>query len=140
MVQQVQDAMIDLIHIAGEEMPADIFTKALASDRHEKLTTHITRGKLPSVATALAATAITYPHSITCTTTGIISPTVTHILKSAMEHPRPSIYERPIHNTLDITSKRNKLFPRRNMITYATFYYDDPPTHIHLHTDNEYNI
>ena len=140
MVQQVQDAMIDLIHIAGEEMPADIFTKALASDRHEKLTTHITRGKPASVATALAATAIPHPYTINCTTAGINSPTVSHILKSAMKHSRPSIYEHPIHNTLDTTTKRNKLFPRRNMITYATFYYDDPPIHIHSHTDNKYNI
>jgi len=140
MVQQVQDAMIDLIHIAGEEMPTDIFTKALASDRHEKLTTYITRGKSSSVATALAATAISYPHTITCTTTGIISPTVTHILKSAMKHPRPSTYEHPIHNPLDITSQRTRLFPRRNMFIHATFYYDDPPTHIHLQTNDEYNI
>ena len=44
MVQNVQDAMIELIHLAGEDMPADVLTKALPGDKHESATATMMQG------------------------------------------------------------------------------------------------
>ena len=44
MVQNVQDAMIELVHLAGEDMPADVLTKALPGDKHESATKTMMQG------------------------------------------------------------------------------------------------
>ena len=38
MIQQVQDSMVELIHLAGDNMPADILTKPLGPTTHKKHT------------------------------------------------------------------------------------------------------
>ena len=36
--------MVELIHLAGDDMPADVLTKPLGPTAHEKHTTHIMQG------------------------------------------------------------------------------------------------
>ena len=137
MVQQVQDAMINLIHIAGEEMPADIMTKALASDRHEKLTAHIMQGKLspPAAKILLAATATLSSTTIPRSVTGIISHNTvfsSSVSKSILKPKRDPSYVRPTYDITPFTLniRRQNQYPKRNMNTHITFYYDDPPNYI----------
>ena len=48
MIQQVQNSMVELIHLAGDDMPADVLTKPLGPTAHEKHTTHIMQGSINS--------------------------------------------------------------------------------------------
>ena len=138
MVQQVQDAMINLIHIAGEEMPADIMTKALASDRHEKLTAHIMQGKpATSAATSLAATVFLPSIATPCNVTGItnsqnivfplVSKSILKPVYLTTSYVRPTYIVTP---EILSTRKRRKPFPREHMFHTKEFHYDDPPIYI----------
>ena len=59
--------MIDLIHLAGDEMPADVLTKPLGPTAHEKHTAHIMQGSintphLAALASCLSVTPCTIDH------------------------------------------------------------------------------
>jgi hypothetical protein len=47
MIQKVEDSFIDLIHLAGEKMPADVLTKSLGPAAHERHTEQLMTGSTP---------------------------------------------------------------------------------------------
>jgi hypothetical protein len=63
LIQKVQDSMIDLIHLAGDEMPADVLTKPLGPTAHEKHTAHIMQGSIntPNLAALASCLSVTQP-------------------------------------------------------------------------------
>ena len=48
LIQKVEDFMVNLVHLAGIDMPADILTKALASIPHNQHTSRMLEGSLHS--------------------------------------------------------------------------------------------
>jgi hypothetical protein len=58
LIQKVQDSMIDLIHLAGDEMPADVLTKPLGPTAHEKHTAHIMQGSINTLNLAALASCL----------------------------------------------------------------------------------
>ena len=66
LIQHVEDSLIDIVHLAGEDMPADILTKPLAPGPHAKHTARIMTSKStlasPTTTTMSSAYHAQFPH------------------------------------------------------------------------------
>jgi len=126
MISKVEDGIVQLIHMPGSEMPADMLTKPLAKEPFEK---H--RKRIFNVANSTCLTTPIISSIITTSSFSqniVIPPILKSILKSVhLSYIRPTFIVTP---EMLPTRKRHKPFPRSNMFHTKEFHYDDPPIYI----------
>jgi hypothetical protein len=135
MISQVQDGIVDMIHLPGEENPADTLTKPLSPILFEKCR----RQLFNHIPSSVSSPPDVLSSSFSASAVQLVP---VSLLRSSLSTPaskllRRSIYDLLLHQRQTITLRHNKeltstinkkwiKFPK-NMFTFAYFNTNDPP-------------
>ena len=130
LIQKVEDSMVNLVHLAGVDMPADILTKPLVTATHQQHTTRMLEGSYPLQNTA------SYTSS-----TLLYEPTMP--LKSSLKYTTQiQSNSSPIHNVnitipwpqIIFTPYVKQTLKWQNKLIFTTYFYNhDTPNTIRIY-------
>ena len=137
LIQKVEDSMVNLVHLAGVDMPADILTKPLITATHQQHTTRMLEGSYPLL---LSVSSTSYIPSSTKILPPAYEPTMPlkSSLKITTQNLSTSSLPRIVHS---IISQHHNSFMHtlkwKHNLTYTQYFNThDAPDVIYLYKIN----